>query len=272
MKNAVVAITLFLNPLIGFGQYDDKFYAPTKELEKMDSLNYEYLYFPVDQQDTVTSILIQPDDPIKATIIYFHGSGGNVSTYISYVRPFIKDGFQVVMVDFRGYGKSTGKPTHLNIAHDAQIIVDSLFSRQDITQKQVILYGVSMGTQIATHVAKNNQDKVSGLVLDGTLSSFTDIAVESAPKAMKKMIASYVASPYSAKEDIKLITSDIPILMIHSKEDKAIPYTQAEVVFQNANEPKTFWTYTGDHLEAPFKHPVEMVKKVNELIESEYEK
>ena len=122
-----------------------------------------------------------------------------------------------------------------------------------------------MGTQIATRIAKDNQSKISGLILDGTISSFTDMALLSAPEEQKPMIAQYVTSPYSAKNDIKEIKK-LPKLIIHSREDKSVPYTQGKSVFTNALDPKEFWEYEGEHLEAMIKFPELFIQKINSLL------
>ncbi len=56
------------------------------------------------------------------------------------VRPLVTNGYQVFMVDFRGYGKSTGTPTHLNIASDGQFVFDYLLQRHDVRSTKVIIY------------------------------------------------------------------------------------------------------------------------------------
>lgn len=127
---------------------------------------------------------------------------GNVTTYQYITKPLVDAGFQVVMIDFRGYGKSTGKPTHLNVAADGQMLFDKFINRPDIKNTKVYIYGASLGSQIATHLAKNNVDKISGLILDSPMASFTDIASFYAPQ-YKDMILKGMVSPYSAKEDIK---------------------------------------------------------------------
>lgn len=129
----------------------------------------------------------------------------------------------------RGYGKSTGKPTHLNIASDAQIIFNSILKDNQYKNQKIIIYGSSMGTQVATNLAKNNQEKIVGLVLDGVISSFTDIALDKAPKEQHEMISQYLISPYSAKEDVKQLKT-MRILFIHSKEDKDVPFSHCQTV------------------------------------------
>lgn len=245
------------------GQMDSRFYYPSKEWAGIDSLDYREIMVPVDG-DTLMTVLISPTQDVKATILYFHGNGGNISTYINGIKPLVRDGFQVFMTDFRSYGKSTGTPTHLNIAADAEIILATATALPEITGSKLIIYGASIGSQIATHLAKNHNDKIAALILDGTIASFTDIAVATSPKELSEVIRQNLVSPYSAKEDIKAI-GGIPKLFIHSHEDK-IPIAGAEEVFANAAEPKSFWVYTGGHLQAPVLQPAEFLKRVNMLL------
>ena len=264
MKNLLLIVLLNLSSIfIISAQFDSRFYFPSKEWNNIENLNYEDLYFKIDTIK-LNAILLKPETTPKATVLFFHGSAGNVSTYTSITKSLVDAGYQVFMIDFRGYGKSTGTPTHNNIASDAQIVFNSIIKHDDIKNTRIIIYGASMGTQIATKIAKDNQSKVSGLILDGALSSFTDIALVSAPEAQKQVIAQYVISPYSAKEDIKEIIN-MPKLIIHSKEDKSIPFSQGETVFENASQPKEFWVYEGEHLESATKYPELLIQKINNL-------
>jgi fermentation-respiration switch protein FrsA (DUF1100 family) len=265
MKKIILTVLIsFCAVLISSAQFDDRFYFPKKDWNKIENVQYEEMNFYIDS-DTINTILLKPKTTPKATILFYHGAGGNVSTYIFMTEPLVKAGFQVFMIDFRGYGKSTGTPTHLNIAGDAQIIFDNIIDNKDIKTYPIIIYGASMGTQTATRIAMNNQSKIAGLILDGTISSFTDMALLSAPEEQKAMIAQYVTSPYSAKTDIKNI-ENLPKLFIHSKEDKSVPFSQGKTVFKNALEPKEFWEYEGNHIDAILKFPELFLEKVNSLL------
>lgn len=244
-------------------QMDDKFYHPDKECIGIDSLNYHEIILHVNN-DSVHSVIIFPDVKPKATIIYFHGNGGNISKWVNNIRPLINDGFQVCMLDYRGYGKSSGKPTHLNIAQDAQMFLDTLLKHNDIKNTKLIVYGASIGSQVATHLTKNNNDKISALILDGMMTSFTDVALLTSPKEYHEYIKQFVTSPYSAKEDIKEI-KNITILFIHSKED-SIPIEGAEEVYNSCTCNKIFWVYEGKHIEASIKYPKTFVEYVNKLL------
>ncbi|WP_222597023.1 alpha/beta fold hydrolase [Chitinophaga pinensis] len=105
---------------------------------------------------------------------------------------------------FRGYGKSSGKPAHLNIVNDGQQVLNYLLGREDVKGTKVVLFGASIGTQVATRLARDNGDKIQALVLDGAVSSFTDLAAAYAPAELQAMIKQYLTSPYAAKTDIRL--------------------------------------------------------------------
>ena len=266
MKKTLILSLFTVSTHFVFAQMDDKFYYPSKKWDPvMDSIKFKEINVFI-EKDTLNTILIPSAlKKAKATVIYFHGAGGNVSRYVKFVMPLVKDGYQAYMVDFRGYGKSSGKPTHLGIASDAQIILNSALVMKEIAGTKIIVYGSSMGTQIAAKIAADNQDKLSALILDGTISSFTDIAAAGSPEAQREMIKQYLPSPYSAKESIKAIKT-LPVLFIHSKEDKDVPFSQAETVFKNATTKKEMWMYVGNHLMAPILYPTEFIRKVDDLL------
>lgn len=264
MRTLFSSIVITLLFFQATAQMDDRFYYPSKEWQEIDSFKVKSFKQKVDE-DEITAYLISSVEKPKATIIYFHGAGGNVSTYMSLVKPLLKDSFQLFMVDLRGYGKSTGKPTHLNIASDGQKIVDFALSQKGIKNTKILLYGASMGTQIATHLAASNELKINGLILDGTISSFTDIASAYSPPEQKEMIEKFVTSPYSAKEDIKKLVK-IPVLFIHSKEDEDVPYSLYEKVEANCTTKHESLIYTGKHLECPLVDTQLFLKKVNDLL------
>lgn len=246
-------------------QMDERFYYPSSEWTEIDSVNVKTFKEKVDD-DFVTAYLLSNTEKPKATIIYFHGAGGNVSKYVPLVRPLLKDGFQLFMVDFRGYGKSTGKPTHLNIEADGQKILDFALSQKAIKNTKILICGVSMGSQIATHLAANNENRISGLILDGTIASFTDIAVSSSPPEQEEMIRNFLTSPYSAKEDIRKLTK-IPVLFVHSKEDTGVPFSHYEMVAANCVTKHDVLVYTGEHLECPLVDTENYVMMINKLLD-----
>lgn len=255
--------------LLGFvatahAQMDDKFYYPDKQWIAIDSLGYESIVLHSDS-DTLYSVFVKPEVPAKATIIFFHGNGGNASKWVEHFRPLIKDGFQVCLFDYRGYGQSTGTPTHLNIAADARLLMDSLLRREDVKHTKVIIYGASIGTQVATLMAREYNTAITALAVDGMMASFTDVALATSPAEYHEQIKAHLVSPYSAKENFKHI-KNIKLLFIHSPQD-FIPIAQAEEIYNDATGEKRFWKYEGEHVRAPLLYPDTFTEYMNWLAE-----
>ena len=263
-KLFILSVTLLLFCSNITAQMDDKFYHPDKTIQPMDSMQYEQVFIAVDSIQ-LSGIFLKPITKPKTTILFLHGNGGNVSTYLYMVKPLINAGFQVFMIDFRGYGNSNGTPAHVNIARDGQLVFDYLLQREDVNRTKIIIYGASIGSQEAVHLTKNNQTKIAALVLDGAMSSFTDIAAAQASVALQATIRLNLISPYSAKEDIKSI-KNIPKLFIHSQQDKEVPYSEGKLVFNNAKNPKIFFEYHGNHLQAMLVNPAGVLKGIRYLI------
>ena len=261
----IVTITLIFLSSKALAQFDDKFYYPKKKWEPIhDSIQFEEINFSIGESQNVNGILLEPEADFKQNILFFHGSGGNVSTYLFMMRPLTKIGYRVMMIDVRGYGKSDGKPTHIGIAEDAPKIYNWLIQQEKFKDEKLIVYGASMGTQVATNLTSKLKTNISLLILDGSMTSFTDIALVSAPNFQKNMIKQYVTSPYTAKEDIKKVSC--PVLIIHSEGDEDVPFAQGKSIFELANEPKAIYKYKGKHLEATTLYPSIVDEKIQNLL------
>jgi esterase/lipase len=245
-------------------QFDDQFYFPSKKIIAIDNLKYENITLLV-EKDTLITILIKPNKKVKATILYFHGNSGNYSENIELIKPLVEDGYQVFMAEYRGYGNSTGKPTHLNIARDSQVIFDFLINIKEVKNTKIIIYGSSIGCQVATNLTMKNQTKIKALILDSGFASFTDIALASRPVEQHSTIKYYVTSPYAAKDDICKI-ENVNKLIIQSQKDEVAPFEQGKLLFDNAKEPKTFYEYQGNHIEAMKIDSAKLLIEINKLL------
>ena len=108
-----------------FAQFDNRFYYPSSDYNISDTLAYEDMFFEIDTVK-LHILFLKPEIKAKISIIFFIGSSGNASDYTVITKTLVDAGYQVFMFEPRGYGKSTGKPTHLNILSDAQIVVSSM--------------------------------------------------------------------------------------------------------------------------------------------------
>jgi fermentation-respiration switch protein FrsA (DUF1100 family) len=169
------------------------------------------------------------------------------------------------MTSFQGYGKSTGKPTRLNIAQDAELTFTTFTKRKDVKNLPILIYGTPIGCQAAVNLTLKKQQQIAELVLDSGFTSFTDIALSATPISQDAMIRQYVISPYRAVEDIAFIFN-VPLLVIHSPQDKFVPFALGKKVFNNANEPKSLYQYEGKHIEAMKTDAENIIEKINGLV------
>ena len=253
-----IAISQFVN-----AQFEEKFYFPKKDWVNVE-IPYSEGFIQV-ENDTIHTAFFQPKMPPKATVLFFHGAGGNISTYMYMIESLVENNYQVYAVDFRGYGKSTGKATHVNVAKDSEIVFLEMKENMAIKNTKLIVFGASLGCQIATHFTKNNQEKVDALILDGGFASFADVAKLYAPKQAHQFIENALGKMYPSKEEIKEI-KNTPKLIIHGKIDKSIPMNQSEIVFKNAQEPKYFFTSEKGHLEALKFETKAVFKEIDKLL------
>ena len=263
MKSLKITLLFLLLFQYTNAQFEDRFYFPKKEWKEVKT-PYSEEFISV-EKDTIHTAFFQPETSPKATILFFHGAGGNISTYMFMIKPLVKNGYQVYAVDFRGYGKSTGKPTHKNVAADIEIVSSKMKENTNIKNTKLLVYGASLGCQIATHFTKIHQNDVDGLILDGGFASFADVAKLYAPKEVHPFIENALGKMYPSKEEIKGI-KNVPKLIIHGKKDKSIPIKQSEIVFKNAQEPKEFFISEKGHLEALTFETNKIITRINTLL------
>lgn len=246
------------------------FYFPVKEMRRMEVLAYEEIPLRVAEDVTIYSYFFKPEtDSVRATIFFLHGSGGNVSLYLPAIQPLVESGFQVYALDWRGFGKSGGKPTHLNVLEDSKIAFADMRSREEVKSTPVVVLGQSLGGQVAVGLTRELQEQVTALVLDGSVASFSTVAADNAPvEFLRQRAESHPEDfhqPYTAAEDIREITA-IPKLIIQSRDDTNVRPERGQTLFANAREPKAFWQTEGKHIHTLMKYPDETVSKIEQLL------
>lgn len=217
-------------------------YEPSKEMwadpSKAD-LAVEDVYFKASDGVKLNGWYI-PADNAKLTILFCHGTGGNISGSL-YTAKFLKQwGANVFMLDYRGYGRSEGSPSEKGTYCDARAAWDWLVNTKHIRPDTIVIFGRSLGGSIATELATNVQPR--GLWIESTFTSCTDVGARKAPRWIIKIICQY---KYPTIENIKKV--HCPVLVLHSPDDKIISYQFGQELFAAANEPKTFVTISGAH-------------------------
>lgn len=264
MKQNILFLALLCISTSIFAQYDNKFYKPQKNCYPIDSLLCE-ITTELINGDSIFVIKTIPSKPLKATVFFYHGNSGNL-TYAAnqtFMRLLTDAGYQIFAFDYPGFGHSTGTPTHVNIAEAATYLFQQWVKEEKINEKPIIIYGSSIGAQIATTLAADNETRIKSLVLDGCSPSFAALAEQFSPEEYRPYIKQFVVSPYSVEQAIGKL-QEINILFIHSKTDP-IAYEGAEAMYKAVNSPKYFWTYVGDHLEVSSLYPREFIEQMDKL-------
>ena len=208
--------------------------------------------------------LIKPQLEPKATIFVFQGSGSKVSNWAKLLKPLVEDGYQIFLMDYRGFGSSEGEARHEVVATDAHSAFLYLINLNEVKNKKLLVLGQSYGGQLAINVASNYPEHVDALITEGAFTSFQDIAVHSTPWIGKPFTWMIFSNPYDSTELIK--ETSVPKLIIHSQEDDVVPLSMGKELYEAAGGKKEFWEISGKHTDALIDYPKIFVLKVNELL------
>lgn len=179
--------------------------------------------------------------PCMATIIYFHGNGGNISNVGWVGENLASRGFDVLLVDYRGYGRSDGEvdgERELNLDGDAAY--DYIVNTLGVRPEKVVLYGQSLGTTVAVDVASRRP--CGAVILESGLSSAADMAAEILSWILRPL---YLLGKNRFESVRKIAQVKSPILIAHGDPDPVIPTEQGRKLYEAANEPKKLLIYPG---------------------------
>lgn len=167
--------------------------------------------------------------------LFLHGNAGNVTHRFETMERIAEAGSSVLVIDYRGYGKSEGRPTESGLYTDAAAGYDWLAAR-GYRPEQIVLHGESLGTAVAVELAARRGSR--GLVLEAPFTSARDVASGVLP-----LIGPALISGFDSARRIRSVR--VPLLVIHGDRDDIIDPALGRRLFALANEPKTLWVVTG---------------------------
>lgn len=176
--------------------------------------------------------------PPRAVVLFTHGNGGNVTTR-RHVVDLFRDRLNatVLVFDYRGYGRSEGKPTEAGVLDDARAARRWLAVRTGVQERDIVVAGHSLGGGVAVDLAA---DGARGLVLEGTFTNLPDVAASHVPLLPVRAVMQ------SRLDSIaKIGAYHGPLLQVHGDADRIVPYSLGRKLFEAANEPKRFVTIPG---------------------------
>ena len=170
--------------------------------------------------------------PGQPTLLYFHGNAGNLQARAGRMAEYQDKGRGMLMLSYRGYGGSTGRPTEANNVADAQLAYNWLLSH-GVQAENIILYGESLGSGVAVQVAAKNT--VGGVILDAPYTSIADVGTRLYPYLP---VQTLILDRYNSMAWIDKI--EAPLLIVHGEKDDLIPIEMGRHLWQAAPEPKQF--------------------------------
>jgi uncharacterized protein len=183
-----------------------------------------------------------PESVKKGKVILFcHGNSGNITQRIDTFKIFQQLGYSTFIFDYRGYGQSEGEPSEKGTYLDADGAWDYLVTQKKMKPEDIIVFGRSLGGAIASYIAQKYHPLA--LVIESSFTAITDMAKILFPLLPLKLLLRF---KYNTRERLKYI--NCPILIIHSPDDRTIPFICGKILFEGANPPKKILRIKGDHL------------------------
>jgi hypothetical protein len=175
------------------------------------------------------------------TILFLHGNAGSLEDRIYKLNFLGNLDVNFLIIAWRGYSGSSGKPSEFGLYQDAKSALNWLNSK-GITDDKIVLYGESLGTSVAIEVGQNRN--FAGIILEAPFTSMIDIGKKHYPFFPVKLL---LKDKYVSKNKIKNIKS--PVLVMHGKEDKIVPFYMGKKIYDLANQPKfKYFPDDDDHM------------------------
>ncbi|KIN03877.1 hypothetical protein OIDMADRAFT_118628, partial [Oidiodendron maius Zn] len=214
--------------------------------------DFEDLMIPTPDNEKLSAFYIRgPKHSIKGnlTILMFHGNAGNIGHRVPIAKMLVQSiGCNVFMLEYRGYGLSTGSPDETGLMIDAQTAYDYLRKRAETRDHDIVIYGQSLGGAVAVQLAAKNQDdaKLIGLVLENTFLSMRKLIPSIIPPARYLTLLCHQIWP---SESIIPKITKIPILFLSGLKDELIPPRHMRQLYDIAKTPTKIWKPLpgGDH-------------------------
>jgi len=228
LKKALFSLIAFCLMIIGMLYFlqEKLIFLPTKLAD-----HYSYTFRHPFEEFTLTTpdgaklnaLHFKRENP-NGIILYFHGNAGNLSRWGEEVQGLVNLNYDLVVMDYRTYGKSTGALSESALLEDAQMFFDYVANLYD--KDEIRLYGRSLGTAMASYLASRNS--VSMLVLETPFYSLVDIARERFPILPVGLLMKY---PFMNHEYLK--TANCPIVIVHGDEDRVVPIKSAVKLYRS---------------------------------------
>lgn len=238
VKSAWILVALLLVALVllvGLWTQLERLFVffPTSELRYTPDqvgLDYEDVYFTTEDGQRLNGWFVAGSTDI--TWLWFHGNGGNMGHRVEEMALIHRQlGVNLFIFDYRGYGRSGGKPSEQGIYRDARAALDYLQGRSDVVPEKIVYFGRSLGAAVAVQLASTSPPL--GLALVAPFTSLGDMARVAYPRLPLGWL---VSNRYNSLARLPQVHR--PLLILHGDQDETVPLSHSQKLLQSANPPK----------------------------------
>jgi len=233
---AVVALVFVIQPkLVYFPNIGREVTATPRAV----GLDFEPVEIRTEDGERLDAWWVPAAEP-RGTVLLFHGNAGNISHRLDYLLMFHRLRHSTLIVDYRGYGRSTGTPSEEGTYRDAAAAWRWLTATRGVLPGEIVVYGESLGAAVASWLAAREAPRA--LVLASTFTSVNDLGAEVYPFLPVRLISRF---RYDNLANLKAVRA--PVLVVHSRGDDIVPYAHGRALYAAASEPKSFLELAGGH-------------------------
>ena len=241
-----IAVVLFITYLgLGVALYlmqPQFLYSPLREVPYTPDelgLDFEDVVFQSSDGLKLTGWYV-PAGNSKLTVLFCHGNGGNMMHRLDSINILYNLGLNCFIFDYRGYGKSEGKPSEEGTYLDARAAYEWLIDEKRLSPNNIIIFGRSLGGTIAAQLASKVEAK--SLIVESAFTSYIDIGKKFYPYMPVRWFARF---NYNTLDYIKAV--HCPVMIIHSRNDEVVPFEFGLELYESSNEPNKFVEIFGSH-------------------------
>lgn len=202
-------------------------------------LDFEDVWLDVEPEVRLHAWYVPHQRP-KGVALILHGNAGSIALRIDWLRMFRELGYASLVVDYRGYGASSGSPSERGTYADAQAAWDHLVRARGWQARDIVILGESLGGAVAAWLAARTTPRA--LILQSAFTSVPDVAAGIYPIFPVRWI-----SRFSYDTRAALGATDVPVLIAHSRSDEIIPFRHGQLLYEAAKGPKRFLELSGGH-------------------------
>jgi uncharacterized protein len=220
-------------------------------------LDYQEVTFEAEDGVPLHGWFLPARAPRRGAILFLHGNAQNISTHVANVAWLPAEGFDVLLFDYRGYGRSEGRPSLAGLRLDFEAALATLRARPEVDADRVVVFGQSLGGALAiTALATSpHRHQVRALIVEGAFTSYRDLAREKLAGfwltwPLQVPLGLTIDDRYRPSDAIREL-APMPLLIVHGEADRVVPPDHAIALYEAARPPKELWLVPGaGHIQA----------------------